>query len=256
MDEKIMITKVDILGTRICVLTMEKTINLIETFIQTGGHHYVCICPVSTIVACKQDDELRTIVNTADLATPDGMPLVWLIRLKTNEKVDRVYGPDLMVDFMNATNTKKYSHFFFGGKQDVPEKMAKKFTNMFSGLRIAGCYSPPFRSLSNEEENKEIEMINNATPDIVWVGIGSPKQEKWMKKNVSKLNAAVIIGVGAAFDFHSGVKKQAPLWLRNIGMEWFFRLLTEPLRLWRRYLVGNTLFVYWLIKEQFKKNRR
>ena len=177
------------------------------------------------------------------------MPLVWLSRARGFGYVNRVYGPDLMLALCERSLSKGYRHFLYGGAPGVPEKLAENLKRRFPGLDVVGTYSPPFRPLTHEEDERVVRMINEAGPDIVWVGLSTPKQERWMAGHIGRLEAPVLIGVGAAFDFHSGVKRQAPRWMQRSGLEWLFRLLTEPRRLWRRYLIYNSLFVWNLMKE-------
>jgi N-acetylglucosaminyldiphosphoundecaprenol N-acetyl-beta-D-mannosaminyltransferase len=171
------------------------------------------------------------------------MPLVWLSRLQGFHHVERVYGPDLMLALCERLAAKGYRHFFYGGAEGVPEQLASVLQKRFPGLQVAGTFSPPFRSLTADEDDRIVQMINAAAPDIVWVGLSTPKQERWMAGHRERLTAPVLIGVGAAFDFLTGRKPQAPRWMQRAGLEWLFRLLTEPRRLWRRYLINNPLFV-------------
>ena len=194
-------------------------------------------CCVTTISV------LRKIYNESGLTTPDGMPLVWLCRLSGCKNVDRVYGPDLMLALCEHSATKGYSHFFYGGATGVPARLSDVLQRRFPGLQVRGTYSPPFHSLSQEEDLEIVRMINDANPDVVWVGLGAPKQELWMAEHRELLRAPVLIGVGAAFDFHAGGKKQAPYWMQRSGLEWLFRLLSEPKRLWKRYIYDNPRFV-------------
>ena len=173
----------------------------------------------------------------------DGMPLVWLGRWKSQAQVNRVYGPDLMLALCQLSIEGGYSHYFYGGVAGVPELLAEKLQLHFPELKIAGSYSPPFRPLTAEEDAQIIERINRTSPDIVWVGLGTPKQDLWMATHRKQLAAPVLIGVGAAFDFHTGRVPQAPRWMQNAGLEWLFRLWQEPGRLGYRYLVYNPLFV-------------
>jgi N-acetylglucosaminyldiphosphoundecaprenol N-acetyl-beta-D-mannosaminyltransferase len=160
--------------------------------------------------------------------------------------VERVYGPDLMLAVCERSTERDYRHFFYGGAPGVAEKLAVELQSRFPGLQVAGTYSPPFRPLTPEEDRRVVEHINSAQSDIIWVGISTPKQERWMGEHVGRLCAPVLIGVGAAFDFHAGLKRQAPRWMQKSGLEWSFRLMTEPRRLWHRYLVNNPFFL-WLI---------
>jgi N-acetylglucosaminyldiphosphoundecaprenol N-acetyl-beta-D-mannosaminyltransferase len=150
---------------------------------------------------------------------------------------------------------KGYRHFLYGGNPTVPEKLAQNLTQGFAGLNIVGTYSPPFRQLTPEEDQQIVEMINQADPHIVWVGLSTPKQERWMADHIGRLTAPVLIGVGAAFDFHAGLKKQAPRWMQRSGLEWLFRLITEPRRLWKRYLINNPLFVILIIAQALRIKR-
>ncbi|MGH7879262.1 MAG: WecB/TagA/CpsF family glycosyltransferase, partial [Candidatus Binataceae bacterium] len=204
---------------------------------------YVCVTSVHGVVESQRDESLRLIHNNAGMVTPDGMPLVWVSRLMGFRQTQRVYGPDLMLAVCERAAARGYRHFFYGGGPGVAERLSERLCNRYPGLRVAGIHSPPFRALSPAEDCAVVEQINSSGADIVWVGISTPKQERWMAAHVRRLNAAALIGVGAAFDFHAGLKKQAPRWMRRSGLEWTFRLATEPRRLWRRYLASNPVFV-------------
>jgi N-acetylglucosaminyldiphosphoundecaprenol N-acetyl-beta-D-mannosaminyltransferase len=225
---------------------MEMALNSIFDWISKREPHYVCVSNVHGVMESQQDQELKRIHNAAGLVTPDGMPLVWLSRLMGFRHVERVYGPDLMLAVCERSTKQGYRHFFYGGAPGVAEKLAVELQSRFPGLQVAGTYSPPFRPLTPEEDQRVVGHINSAQSDIIWVGIGAPKQEHWMGEHVGRLCAPVLIGVGAAFDFHAGLKKQAPKWMQKSGLEWSFRLMTEPRRLWHRYLVNNPFFL-WLI---------
>ena len=177
------------------------------------------------------DDEMRRIHEGAGLVTPDGMPLVWMAHLLGHSRVERVYGPDLLLACCEMSTRRGYRHFFYGGAPGVGERLAARLEARFPGLSVAGLYSPPFRPLTPEEDAALVDRIDAARPDIVWVGLSTPKQERWMAAHVGRLQAPVLVGVGAAFDFHAGVKRQAPRWMRRSGLEWSFRLMTEPRRL-------------------------
>lgn len=245
--------RVDILGVGVSAINMEMALEAIEGWIERREQHYVCVTTVHGVMECRKDPELRRIFNSSGLTTPDGMPLVWLSRARGFGYVNRVYGPDLMLALCERSLSKGYRHFLYGGAPGVPEKLAENLKRRFPGLDVVGTYSPPFRPLTHEEDERVVRMINEAGPDIVWVGLSTPKQERWMAGHIGRLEAPVLIGVGAAFDFHSGVKRQAPRWMQRSGLEWLFRLLTEPRRLWRRYLIYNSLFVWNLMKEGIKR---
>jgi N-acetylglucosaminyldiphosphoundecaprenol N-acetyl-beta-D-mannosaminyltransferase len=195
----------------------------------------------------QADPALRDIHNRAGLVTPDGMPLVWVSWLRGHRHVERVYGPDLMLACCAASVARGYRHFFYGGAPGVPERLAARLQQRFPGLLVAGTWSPPFGEMTEAERGAVVERINVAGADIVWVGLSTPKQERWMAEHVRQLRADVLIGVGAAFDFHTGVKRQAPRWMRRSGLEWLFRLGTEPRRLWRRYLRNNPRFLWCIL---------
>jgi N-acetylglucosaminyldiphosphoundecaprenol N-acetyl-beta-D-mannosaminyltransferase len=175
------------------------------------------------------------------------MPLVWLSHLKGHTEVERVYGPDLMLACCSRSLERGYRHYLYGGGPGVPERLAERLRQRFPGISIVGCHSPPFRPLTATEDAAIVRQINEARPDIVWVSLSTPKQERWMATHRSPLLAPVMIGVGAAFDMHAGLKPQAPRWMQRSGLEWLFRLLSEPRRLWRRYLRNNPLFVWQLL---------
>jgi N-acetylglucosaminyldiphosphoundecaprenol N-acetyl-beta-D-mannosaminyltransferase len=228
---------------------MTQALSIIDRWIAHRQQHYVCVTGVHGVMESQRDEGLRRIHNDAGLVTPDGMPLVWLSRLHGHSHVGRVYGPDLMLALCEHSLSKGYNHFFYGGGEGVPELLANNLQRRFRGLRIVGGYSPPFGLLSDAEDERIVEAINEADPDIVWIGLSTPKQERWMTEHVGRLTAPVLIGVGAAFDFHAGLKKQAPRWMQRSGLEWLFRLAAEPRRLWRRYLVNNPLFVVLMLQQ-------
>ncbi len=235
--------RVNILGVGINAITMPQALSQISTWIQNKERQYISVCTVHTIMECRRNTNVRQVVNNAGLATPDGMPLVWLSKKNSRNEVERVYGPDLMLALCRLSMEEGYSHYFYGGASGVPNILAQRLQHQFSGLKIAGCHSPPFLKHSELETPQVIDQINHASPHIIWVGLGTPKQDLWMAQHRHLLTAPVLIGVGAAFDIHSGRLPQAPLWMQNGGLEWLFRLYQEPRRLCHRYLVYNPLFV-------------
>jgi N-acetylglucosaminyldiphosphoundecaprenol N-acetyl-beta-D-mannosaminyltransferase len=252
--------RANILGVGVSVLRMEMALQTIDGWISRRESQYVCVTGVHGVMESWRNEELRRVHNSAGLVTPDGMPLVWMSRLMGFRRAERVYGPDLMLAVCERSASRGHSQFFYGGAPGVGEELASRLQSRFSGLQVAGVYSPPFRALTPDEDRAVIERINTAAPDIVWVGIGTPKQERWMSAHRRALRAPVLIGVGAAFDFHAGLKRQAPRWMQKSGLEWLFRLASEPGRLWRRYLVNNPWFL-WLILlqllgEDLSKRRR
>lgn len=235
--------RTNILGVGVSAIDLPQALDVIEGWIRQREPHYVCVTGVHGVMESQHDEGLRRIHNAAGMVTPDGMPLVWLSRLGGYRHVDRVYGPDLVLALCERSVATGYRHFFYGGAKGIPEQLVANLQQRFPGLQIAGSYSPPFRPLTPEEDEQVVQIINQADPDIVWVGLSTPKQERWMANHLGRLTAPVLIGVGAAFDFHAGRKRQAPRWMQRSGLEWLFRLLSEPRRLWRRYLVNNPLFI-------------
>jgi N-acetylglucosaminyldiphosphoundecaprenol N-acetyl-beta-D-mannosaminyltransferase len=234
-----------VLGVQVDAVQIPGVVDRMEGWIcARDGVHFIAVTNVDSVMQAWHCDSFRQILNAADLTVPDGMPLVWLGRMKGHEMKRRVYGPDLLLDFCLAARSKGYSHFFCGGSAGVPEKLADALIRHCPSLRVVGTCSPPFRPLTPEEDMEAVEMINQAAPDVLWVGLGCPKQERWMFEHRHRLNVPVMVGVGAAFDFYTGRVAQAPGWMREHGLEWLFRLRQEPRRLWRRYLIRNTEFVY------------
>jgi N-acetylglucosaminyldiphosphoundecaprenol N-acetyl-beta-D-mannosaminyltransferase len=248
------IPRANILGVGISAVNMETAVRTIDAWIAQRDPHYICVTSVHGVMESQRDVLLRQIHNRAGLVTPDGMPLVWLSRLMGFGAVERVYGPDLMLAVCELSVEKGYRHFFYGGAPEVAEILATRLRARFRGLQVVGTEAPPFRPLTQDEDRAVEKRLNAAGPDIVWVGLSTPKQERWMASHAGQLTAPVLIGVGAAFDFHAGLKQQAPRWIQPIGMEWLFRLATEPRRLWRRYLINNPWFL-WLIFHQLVGRR-
>lgn len=204
---------------------------------------YVCVTGVHGVSEAQRDPAVRRALNAAWLNVPDGMPLVWLGRGCGHRQVTRVYGPDLLLAVCDAGRAAGLTHYFFGGAPGVPERLRDKLMQRFPGLRVAGTMAPPFRPMDVAEIAALSADVAAKRPDVFWVGLSTPKQELFMAAHWAQLDAGVLIGVGAAFDFHSGGRPQAPRWMQRSGLEWLFRLAVEPRRLWRRYLVNNPLFV-------------
>lgn len=211
--------------------------------------HSIAATGMHGIVEAQHDSSFKEILNAADLIVPDGMPLVWLGRRHGYDLPRRVYGPDLMLAFCEETQAQRYRHFFYGGEPGVAERLADSLKRRFPGMQIAATFSPPFRPLTKEEDEEIVARISRTAPDVLWVGLGAPKQERWMHEHKDRLGVPVMVGVGAAFDMLSGRRRQAPRWMREHGLEWLFRLLQEPRRLWRRYLICGSQFVAYLVLE-------
>lgn len=238
--------KINILGVGISTINLDTAVRTVSEWIEQHKREYVSVCTVHTVMECYKNEVMRTAVNGAAMSTPDGMPLVWLAGAQSKQQVGRVYGPDLMLALCELSTERGYSHYFYGGAEGIPEQLAASLKSRFSDLSVAGAYSPPFRTLTDEEDKGIVENINRSGADIVWVGLGTPKQDLWMASHREHLEAAVLIAVGAAFDFHTGQVRQAPHWMQSAGLEWLFRLFMEPRRLWRRYLIYNPWFL-WLV---------
>ncbi|MEX2425976.1 MAG: WecB/TagA/CpsF family glycosyltransferase [Thermomicrobiaceae bacterium] len=243
----------DILGVRISALNMNLAVETIENWIETGEQHYVCICTVHTIMECQRSDQLRETVNSAGIRTPDGMPLVWLSRRAGHDQVSRVYGPDLMLEMCRRSGDIGHRHFFYGGGPGVAEILVGRLTSQFPELNVAGIHTPGMLASGELEDRAVIKKINESDADVVWVGLGAPKQDWWVANHRSLLKAPVLIAVGAAFDFHSGRVAQAPGWMQRNGLEWLFRLWQDPKRLWRRYILDNSRFVIKLATSGVRK---
>ncbi len=225
----------DVLGVTVSCINMDDAVARVASFVDARRSTYVCITGVHGVMECRRNRDLRDIHNDAGMVTPDGMPLVWFLRLSGHNRIRRVYGPDLMRAVTAASVSRGYRHFYYGGAPGVADRLAKILTQAHSGLQVVGTLCPPFRPSTPEEDRAEVDTINATRPDIVWVGLSTPKQERWMAAHLGRVDAPVMIGVGAAFDFLAGTKRQAPAWLGRHGLEWLFRLCTEPRRLWRRY---------------------
>lgn len=235
-------SRVDILGTLVDPVDIAETVARIEAMIAAGNGGAVCATNVHTVMEGHYHPAYRAAVNDADLSVPDGMPIVWASSLLGTPLRERVYGPDLLLAVCADPRLRQRRHFFYGATAKTLVRLRSALTARFPHLIVAGMEAPPFRPLTPEEDARAVATINGSGAEILWVGLGAPKQERWMAEHREKLRA-VQVGVGAAFDFLSGVKRQAPVWMRRRGLEWLFRLGMEPRRLWRRYLIYNPLFI-------------
>ncbi|HPH95729.1 MAG TPA: WecB/TagA/CpsF family glycosyltransferase [Anaerolineaceae bacterium] len=249
------INRTNVLGVGVSAINIPMALEVLDEWIDKHERHYVTVTGVHGVIESQHDEALRRIHNEAGMVTPDGMPLVWLSRRAGYHHVSRVYGPDLMLAVCEHSLKKNYRHYLYGGNEGVPELLAQKLQERFPGLSFAGMVSPPFRKMTPEEDAALVAEINALKPDILWVGLSTPKQERWMAEHVSRLDVPVLIGVGAAFDFHAGLKKQAPRWMQRSGLEWLFRLMTEPKRLWKRYLYNNPQFIWLVMLQQLGLRR-
>jgi N-acetylglucosaminyldiphosphoundecaprenol N-acetyl-beta-D-mannosaminyltransferase len=245
----------NVLGVEIAAVQIPDVISLVEHWIASGARgKYVAAANVHMVIEATQDRSFATVLEGASLVAPDGMPLIWAGRMHGHSLERRVYGPDLMIEFLRQTQDKNYRHFFYGGAPGVADKLV---SNLQSTLRLncVGTLSPPFRKLSPQEDGELVHAINSVRPDVVWVCLGCPKQERWMHDHADSISAPVMIGVGQAFDIYAGTLRQAPAFMRDRGLEWLFRLCIEPRRLWRRYLVYNTKFLFYSLLQRFGLRR-
>jgi N-acetylglucosaminyldiphosphoundecaprenol N-acetyl-beta-D-mannosaminyltransferase len=247
--------RVNILGVDVSAINMDDALATLDGWIRDRTAHYVCVTGVHGIMESTRDPALREIHNAAGMVTPDGMPLVWMAHLLGFPNVSRVYGPDLMRAVTAVSPKTGYRHFYFGGRPGTAERLRDVLMLGHPGLQVVGTLSPPFGEIAADEDEAMVQAIRAARPDIVWVGLGTPKQERWMRAHVDRLEVPVLVGVGAAFDFLSGEKKQAPVWIQRSGFEWLFRMMCEPRRLLGRYLRNNPVFVV-LALQQLLSTRR
>ena len=238
------IKRVNVLGVGISVLNLPTALAEIAAAIRERRKGYICVTGVHGVMEAQADSDFKAILNSALLCTPDGVPMVWAGKLRGFSEMDRVYGPDLLLTVCEWSVKSGCRNFFFGGADGVAGLLVEKLKARFPGLVVAGTFTPPFRTLRPDEEKQLREFVRDSRPDIIWVGLSTPKQERFMAEYLPKLDATLLIGIGAAFDFHSGRVKQAPRWMQRSGLEWFYRLCQEPRRLAKRYLRNNPLFVW------------
>lgn len=232
----------DAMGTPIAATSIAEVAGLVRQWAKDGLGRFIGVRDVASTVALHNDPALHDIGAKAALNLPDGMPIVWLGKLRGHQ-LERTCGPDLMDHLLRSSGDGSLSHFFLGGKEGVAERLAERYRNAVPGLQIVGCHTPPFRPMTPDENANVLTAIKSSGADIVWLGISSPKQDIWMRDNVDQLSQT-LIGVGAAFDFLSGEVRRAPVWMQKNGLEWLFRLLSEPRRLWRRYFILAPQFVW------------
>ena len=229
-----------ILGVNIAVTNMAQTVQYIENNLEELGGKYICVSNVHTTVMAHDNPAYRNVQNSAAIALPDGKPLSVVSRKRGYTEAERVTGPDLMGELFDRENGLK--HFFYGDKEETLQILQQKLKEKYPDIQIAGMISPPFRSLSQEEEKAYIQQINDSGADIVWIGLGAPKQENWMYEHQGMFQG-VMIGVGAGFSYHAGLIKRAPEWMQKMSLEWFYRLMQDPVRLFKRYFTTNLKFM-------------
>jgi N-acetylglucosaminyldiphosphoundecaprenol N-acetyl-beta-D-mannosaminyltransferase len=246
-----------VLGVPLALTDYQSTLDWMDAAVAAGHRGYVCVAATHTVMACQEDAELRAAVLGADFTVPDGQPLVWALKALGHHLPSRVYGPDLMqAACARAARSGRRFYLYGGRNQGALVELTRALRLRHPDLNIVGGHAPPFRPLTAAEDDAIVADINRAAPDVVWVGIGVPKQEKWMARMRERLHAPVLVGVGAAFDFHAGLIPQAPPWMQRAGLEWLFRLIQEPRRLWRRYLRYNPRFVTGFARQYVRHRTR
>ena len=247
-------TQFSLAGVKIDNFTMQEVINKIEGMIKEGKSSYIVTPNAAHIVLLQKDEEFRKAYESARLVLADGMPLIWVSKLLGVPLKEKISGSDLLPKLCEVAAEKGFRVFLLGGRPCAALKSAEALRKNYSALQIVGIYSPPFGFEKDKVENDKItKMIIRSKADILFIGLGAPKQEKWIYTHYKELNIPVSIGVGVTFEFIAGIVKRAPKWMQEIGLEWFFRLIQEPRRLWKRYLIGNTTFILLVLRELFKK---
>lgn len=245
-----MSNRFDVIGNKITHQTMQGAVDAVKQRVHSGDGGYVCFTNVHVSVMAREDNDIRNIINNSYMSLPDGKPLYWVGKLKGLSGLEQVPGPDFFPRLLKTKVEPPLRHYFFGGSQKTLDDLILTVKKQYPDVLIAGSESPPFRELSQEEVQASLQRIKDSKANIVWVGLGAPKQEKWMAEHWEALKPAVLFGVGAAFDFHAGNIKRAPEWVQKLGLEWFHRLLSEPGRLWKRYFYTNTMFLFYLLKDR------
>jgi len=234
----------DVLGIKVSAVNMERALELADDWIAAGKPGYVCVTGVHGVMEAQRDPALEQILNRAAINLPDGMPMTWVGRLQGFRGMDRVFGPDFMSAMCQLSVERGWRNFLYGGKPGVADDLREALQRRFPGLKIVGTYTPPFRALSPVEEELLTTQVAQARPHILWVGLSTPKQEKFMAEFVGRLQVPLLVGVGAAFDFHTGSIRDSPGWIKRAGLQWLHRLAQDPRRLWKRYLMNNPKFLW------------
>jgi N-acetylglucosaminyldiphosphoundecaprenol N-acetyl-beta-D-mannosaminyltransferase len=235
--------RANVLGVGVHAIDLPSAAGIIESAVHEGRKGYVCLTGVHGVMEAQRDPQFRRILNQAFLVTPDGAPTVWIGRVQGHSTMKRVFGPDLMLEVCRRSAGTEIRHFLYGGNPGIAAELAESLCRRFPGLKVAGTFTPPFRPLEPSEQLSLERQLETAQPDIVWVGLSTPKQERFMADNFRRLRCKIMIGVGAAFDIHTGHLKDAPKWVKDAGLQWAHRLCQEPRRLWKRYLVNNSAFL-------------
>jgi N-acetylglucosaminyldiphosphoundecaprenol N-acetyl-beta-D-mannosaminyltransferase len=247
--------RADVLGVKVSAIDLKQAVAIADRWVSAGKPGYIAVTGVHGVMEAKTDLAFREILNRAVLNAPDGMPMTWVGRLQGHKKMDRVFGPDLMAAMCRLSVERGYRNFLYGGKPGVAQMLRDSLECRFPGLAVVGTYTPPFGELTRGEEEEICRLVRAAKPHIVWVGLSTPKQEQFMAEFAERLGAPLLVGVGAAFDYHTGLIRDCPQWVKRAGMQWAHRLAQDPRRLWRRYLRNNPAFL-WHIAQQLAGLRR
>ena len=234
----------DVLGVKIAAIDLPTAVDIADRWISRRVCGYICVTGVHGVMEAQSDLEFRDILNHAFLNTPDGMPMSWVGRLQGFSQMDRVYGPEFMAEMCRLSLDRGYRHFLYGGQPGVAELLKEALQKKYPGLQVVGTYTPPFRDLTREEEDTLFSRVWSSRPHIVWVGLGTPKQERFMARYLDQLGVPLLAGVGAAFDYHTGRIRDCPRWMKRSGLQWLHRLSQDPRRLWKRYARNNPAFIW------------
>jgi N-acetylglucosaminyldiphosphoundecaprenol N-acetyl-beta-D-mannosaminyltransferase len=244
----------DVLGVKVSAINISRAVDTADRWIGAGQPGYICVTGVHGVMEAQKNHEFREILNRAMMNTPDGMPMSWVGHLQGFDDMDRVFGPDFMSAMCRLSLDRGFRHFLYGGRPGVAEKLKQMLEKKFPGLQVVGTYTPPFRDLNDEEEDTLLAQVRDTRPHVLWVGLSTPKQEIFMAQHVDRLQVPLLVGVGAAFDYHTGLIRDCSAWIKRAGFQWLHRLAQDPRRLWRRYLRNNPAFV-WNITLQLLKLR-
>ena len=238
--------RANVLGVGVHAVNLCTAIEFLEASVASGLRGYVCVTGVHGVIEANRSSRFREVLDRALLVLPDGMPTVWVGRLQKHATMGRVFGPEFMALMCARSGLNGFSHFLYGGTVGVAEELKSNLCQRFPDIKIVGTFTPPFRALNREEQNQLREVVASVKPDIIWVGLSTPKQEHFMAEMIDLLDCKLMIGVGAAFDIHTNRIKDAPKWVKNAGLQWLHRLCQEPTRLWRRYLFNNSTFLWYV----------
>jgi len=246
----------DVLGVNLSAINMSRALDLAGRWIESGSNGYICMTGVHGVMEAQSNEHLRRVLNQALINAPDGMPMSWVGWLQGHSEMDRVYGPDFMMNLCGLSVGKRYRHYLYGGQPGVAEALRAVLEKRFPGVQIVGTFTPPFRSLTRDEESDLLNDVQNKRPHVLWVGLSTPKQECFMADYLDRLCVPLLVGVGAAFDFHTGRIHEAPWWLKRAGLQWLHRLLQDPARLSKRYLLNNPAFIWKVILQSRRSSGR